>query len=283
MPEKEYPPYILRIHVGRRLLGLTDESDRKKYLRPRVPPPSEKIIEAYDRKLRLLDAGDRKALRLFDNGWLERWYSPYVDARVRRGGETRPAAVIAVYERLLKSALAAPSERRIRPLDTLSSPLPEHFVEYVDALIATGRSKDVLAAVETFRQHWDHNLGYGMLAQASQKAGDEAAALRYFEKAFSGGKTFPFTDDADRYAEILVRKGRAKEARSLLERLLRDLVKETRESEYASDRRQHEVHFQQRRAAYLRIFPRDGAQALAKAGIPETTRKRASSRKPGSN
>lgn len=51
-PLDAYDRLILRIHIGRQLLGFTDKPDRKKFLLPPPPPrPPEQVIRAFEKLL----------------------------------------------------------------------------------------------------------------------------------------------------------------------------------------------------------------------------------------
>lgn len=83
-----YDSIILKIHVGRYLLGFTEKPDRKKYLLPAEPPKSpEQIIAAYEKLLSEAQKAEgkkrQKAFRSY--GKLGQHFDLYVDALIRAG------------------------------------------------------------------------------------------------------------------------------------------------------------------------------------------------------
>lgn len=90
-PAGAYESVILKIHVGRHLLGFTGKSDRRKFLSSAKPPRSaEQIITAYERILAEAQrAADKKREEAFGGfGPIEKHFDQYVDA-LRREGRTQ--------------------------------------------------------------------------------------------------------------------------------------------------------------------------------------------------
>jgi hypothetical protein len=88
LPPDAYESVVLKIHVGRHLLGFVDKPDRKRYLAaPASPRPAEEIIAAY---LRLLsDAQQREGKGRKETfgsfGPLEKHFDAYANALVSAG------------------------------------------------------------------------------------------------------------------------------------------------------------------------------------------------------
>ena len=59
---------------------------------------------------------------------------------------------------------------------TTASAPGEKFDAYVDALVERGGEAEAPSLVETFRPHWDHNLGDGRLGAAAFRSGDDRLA-----------------------------------------------------------------------------------------------------------
>jgi len=93
-PEDALESVVLKVHVGRQLLGFTDKPDRKKFLSPPRPPrPPEQIIHAYEELLaEAQKAEGRKRKDAFGSfGAIGDHFGQYVDVLVQlgRAGEVR--------------------------------------------------------------------------------------------------------------------------------------------------------------------------------------------------
>ncbi len=83
-----YDGVILQIHIGRYLLGLTQQPDRKKYFAPPKPARApEQIIEAYQNLLaECQKASGKKRKRAFRTyGVLSNHFEKYIDALIQTG------------------------------------------------------------------------------------------------------------------------------------------------------------------------------------------------------
>jgi hypothetical protein len=99
-PEQSTQISMLKVHVGRRLLGFTGKPDRKKYLRPPTPPkPPEQIIAAYEKHLaKAREALGKKREEAFSyRGVVKRYFEEYLDALVKVGRGADPREVIQLF------------------------------------------------------------------------------------------------------------------------------------------------------------------------------------------
>ncbi|MBI2924615.1 MAG: HEAT repeat domain-containing protein [Verrucomicrobia bacterium] len=97
MPPDAFESVVLKIHVGRHLLGLVGKPDRRKYLAaPPTPKPTEEIIAAYLKLLSEAQKQEGKARKeAFDSfGPLGKHLEEYANALVRVGREKEIVAVI---------------------------------------------------------------------------------------------------------------------------------------------------------------------------------------------
>jgi len=271
LPPEERGETVLKIHLGRMLLGLPATGCRKDWLRPPAPRPREHVVAGYERLLSSFEevstSAETQARSAYD--LLNRHFEAYVAALVQMRGGSREDHLIAAYERLLRAARRAAlalGDGAFRA----SSALGQQFEPYVDALAALGRHADIRALVAFFAPLWEHNLGYGQLGSAAFKAGDLDSAEACFLKLKDGMEDWQRSDEMGLLAEIWCRKGRRAEARSLLLECLKGLVAQSR-GQTGSDRRLYEHWFQNQRGTFLKLFP-DGAAELAANGVPETTR-----------
>lgn len=100
MPPDVYESVVLKVHVGRQLLGFSEKPDRKKYLAaPVVPRLPNEIITAYTRLLsraqQLEGKARKEALKSFTP--VEKHFDAYVDALVSSG---RAAEIVSVIQLL---------------------------------------------------------------------------------------------------------------------------------------------------------------------------------------
>ncbi|NLS98208.1 MAG: hypothetical protein GXX96_39265 [Planctomycetaceae bacterium] len=268
-PDETHESVVLRIHVGRQLLGFQDPPDRKKHLvtdRPYRSP--QDYIAAYEKLLSEASesAAERQKELLGSWSLLARHFDGYVDALVEVDGDNKSDTVIRVYGRFLE--LAATADRSIRDEAYGShSVLGENFDKYVDALVSRERFADVVESIETFAPHWDHNLGYGRLGSAAFKAGNRKIAEPFLLKVREGRESYHRSEEMSMLAEIWHERGDVEKARELLADCLRKLVLAIKESKYNSDRKMFAEEFRHHRLTYLRLFPQ-GEKELAELGIP---------------
>jgi hypothetical protein len=97
MPLDAHESVVLKIHIGRHLLGFAEKPDRAKYLATPAPPkPAEKVVTSY---LMLLSDAQRQLGKAqkeaFDNfGPVGKYFEEYENALVRIGREKEIVATI---------------------------------------------------------------------------------------------------------------------------------------------------------------------------------------------
>ncbi len=259
------------LHVGRVLLGFNAEPDRQAWLRPpSAPRPAEQIVNVYERFLDKARSSSKAAENHFGMmGILRRNFTQYAAALATVRTLLPAAGTAAAYETLL--AAADPSAPWFDPklLDSFSA-LGENFEQYVDALIELHRQSEVPALIERFRGHWEHNLGYGKLGAAALKCGFDRLAEPFFIKLHAQLDEWFRSDSTEMLAEIWLRQGRRDDAHALLIDALKKLVASSGQAPDV-DRAHWEDRFQERRTAYLRLFPNSGEPTLRAHGIPSSS------------
>lgn len=268
-PEEGHESIILKIHVGRQLLGFAEQPDRKNYLvteRPRRDP--REILEAYERFM--AEAADctpeRQKELLGCWSLLSRHYDKYIEALAEVNGTDQAEAEVGVYRRFLE--LAERADESVRDaVHEEGSVLGRRFDRYVDALVTLDRSVEIAGALDLFAPHWDSNLGYSLLGGAAFKAGQRDVAEGYFMKLREEMEEYYSCEEMSWLAEIWHDRGEVEETRELLIDCLRKLVSEIEESKYNSDRKQYAEEYQHHRSTYLRLFA-NGEEELGAAGIP---------------
>ncbi len=266
----EMPPgtgdTVLKIHVGRQLLGFGVHEHREPYA-PEAPPKRDpqQTIAAYERLFNeaVQADGSRKALLLGMNDLLSRHFESYVDALAAVRGEDRAQTLVEVYDRFLQLAdLSQPPSE-----DLHDGVLLSHFSDYVDALLALGRTAEIEGLIASLEPHWDHNWGYGHLGTAAFKIGRRDLAEHLFLKLKSGLEDWRRSEELMLLFQIWHEAGQVAGARQLLLDALRAFVTEIQRSEYPTDRRKQANEFARRRAVYCQTFP-DGEAELERLGIP---------------
>lgn len=270
MPTGAPDKTVLMVHVGRRLLGFTQEPVRDRYLRRRPVPDPPHVIRAYEELLGRAASGppsERKRL-MSTGGALDAHFDAYAKARSAALGGAQAAHVAEAYERILGIARLADGTSAAGTFDS-SGALGNHFEAAVDAWIELGRAASVRAAIDLFAPHWQHNSGYGTLGAAAFRAGLDELAEAFLLRLKAGYKDWRRSKEMSLLAELWHRRGRSEEARALLFDCLVGLLGESRRAK-GSDRRLFEEWFQTHRRTFLRLFP-EAADELARRGIPACT------------
>jgi hypothetical protein len=262
---------VVMVHVGRVLLGFTDEPDRRRFFRPAAPPRApEQIISAYERILDKARTDPKQAKRLLGgSSMLGTAFPDYVDALSASRSQSLAACTCAAYESLLGAAALAEAPLQGEELDCFS-PLGQAFETYVDALIELNRHAHVPTLLEKFRPHWDHNLGFGKLGSAAFKSGHDQIAESFIVRLRHSLKDWYRCEEIGFLAEIWTKQGRSDEAHTLLIDALKSLQEQSRTAT-GSDRASFEEWFQTRRATYLQLFPGRGENELRRHGIASST------------
>ena len=275
-PKDEQPWFtdeltILKLHVGRLLLGFEDQPDRKAWLeRKYFQRRPEEIVAIYERLMaEIPDAEEERREELMDSeGPLAKHFEQYIAALLITRGGSRGENVIATIEQMLRlqwkdgeSAFWGPGE------------VAAHFDTYVQALFSSGRESDAIAAIKLCLKHHPSYFSDDEIV----RFGSEAYQARRLEVA-----ELWFEYAADRYfdwwyrqrhvsqlAEILLQRGEQARAKSALIDCLKMLSSDIRDAESEQERAELLECYRYQRAAYLRLFP-DGAEELNQKKLPET-------------
>ena len=267
MPKDECPKTVLKLHVGRRLLGFRQEPDRKRFLQERTILPPEQIERVYEQLL--VDAEQGSAARREDllgcRGLLSNHLDAYIDAKSSLRGGDKTRNLVYCYERFLRIIRQHPEESP-KLLDSFAV-LGKGFEQYVNALVEAGRQTEITPLIELFTPNFQHNLGYGLLATAAFKAGRDDLTEKFCMLLKEGSEDWQRSEEMSYLAEIWHRQGKSNQAQALLLECLTKMFEEGREAE-GSDRRLFEEWFQNHRKTFVRLFP---GEPLDRHGIPDTT------------
>ncbi|QDU75419.1 hypothetical protein Pan97_24510 [Bremerella volcania] len=269
-PSDVHESVILKIHVGRQLLGFNDQPDRKSFLVEETPSRSpEEYLAAYEKLLDdAVDAGCPHQKKLLGNhSLLASHFERYIDLLVETKKVDRHEAIIQAYQRLLTAAQHASETVQEEAFDSFGI-LGVSFDAYVDALKSQNHEAEIAATIEVFEPHWQHNLGYGRLGSAAYLAGQYDVAEPFFLNIRDGMDSYYRSETMSMLAEIWHQRGETKAASDLLIDCLKQNRTDFQESEYLSDRQMFAESYQGHRATYLRLFS-DGEEELAKEGLPD--------------
>lgn len=258
---------ILEIHVGRRLLGLGDCSNRKRYL-PSSQPQREpaQTVAAYEELLERAKGADPDLMVELIDGPLSLHFDRYVEALASISNSSVSQTLVEVYVRFVQIAKTTDEGTRSRLYGSLCL-LSSSFSEVVDALVALGRKGEISGLIDRFATYWDHNSGYRSLGTAAFKSGQLNLAEAYFVKLLKGLPDYYRCDEMALLAQIWHDQGQAERARELLLDCMQKLLAAIRESKYNDTRRLCASVFQSHRAAYARLFP-DTIVELSSLGLP---------------
>jgi hypothetical protein len=262
---------VLRIHVGRHLLGLTRTVDRRSYLSGESPQRDPKqIIAAYEKLLAIAESAptDQQARMLAEGGPLGNHFDAYTAARAAVTNVSRSVASKNLFQRFLAIWRKADESIRGKLIDVFSV-LGRHFDSQIDILVSDGAIDEVVELIGMFAPYWRHNLGYRKLGSAAFKAGQRGMAEEYFLSLREGLKSYHRAEEMSMLAEIWFDRGEQARAADLLVDCMTGLIREIQGSKYNSDRETFAAEYQHHRSTYLRLFP-DGQSALTAKELPDS-------------
>jgi hypothetical protein len=273
MPAGNSGRTVLMLHVGRVLLGFTDEPDRRKFLRrPAAGRPAEQTVAAYERLLNRARSSLTDAEELLESGSvLATAMGDYVTALASLRSQPEAVCACEAYESLLATAASARSLPKYNLLEEFSPLARRNFDRYADALIALNRQTDVLKLIESFRRRWDDHRGYATLGAAAFRSGHDRLAEGFLSQLRDTGGNWCQNNEMSFLAEIWHREGRLEEANALLIAAMKGAAELCRKTIDREVRAMHEETFQFFRSTYLRLFAERGEEALRHHGIPTTT------------
>ncbi|HEY2415543.1 MAG TPA: hypothetical protein VGI40_25095 [Pirellulaceae bacterium] len=217
------------------------------------------------------ESGDQPRRKKLLGDWkspILKHFERYVDSKSVVGGNGRAEALVAAYERYLRAVRNLDDESKKKALDEMRSPLKEHFIAYVDALVAANRPHEIETLLGFFDPVWEH--GSRLLGTAAYKIRKYDLAEQYFLNLKDGLDDYCRSEEMSLLAEIWVKKGKTSDAQELLVDCLKRLQVMIDESKYSSDQQMHESEFQHHRGTFLRLFPSLGQAELSKHGVRES-------------
>jgi hypothetical protein len=241
---------ILRIHLGRQLLGFNDASDREKYLQVvEEELDCEHVVQVFEHLLGELKTGDTNRINFLLNRdrAIQQHLDDYLVAKVAISSATRDEVFAKVYEHILTAASRL-SEAQQREVYDSFSILGQGFKEYTEILDRLDKRQQIKELVGTFAPYWNHNLGYSCLGNAAFRAKDWELAEIYFLKLKEGMKSYVRCEEMSLLASIWHSRSETEQAKSLILECLTGTLSEIKESKYESDRKifadEYKFHYQ---------------------------------------
>ncbi len=234
-PEESTARTILRLHVGRQLLGFApvDARQLRDVQRREIAP--ETVVSEYEQWLEELPgaSAERRAAMLVGYGELDRHFDRYVASKAKLTNQTKEAVYVATYDSLLELAQQGDAADRVKSLDALTV-VGEKFEGYVECIAANDPQR-VAELIDFFEPYWDHSLGRSYLAKAAWQVGLREEARRILEPHIQSGENVYSGEDSRMLAEIWHDAGRVDEARELLSKSsanLQEAIDELTDSEF---------------------------------------------------
>ncbi len=277
-PKEEQPDShdetVLRLHIGRILLGFEDQPDRQRYLAqwPASPPlpPSEKFLPAYQQALQRLaqyakgelpppkDTMDRWHLANELKYKLKTFFPRYVELESRRSGRPQAEVLCQVYQYIWRHTRRLPKDMARELDDALYTLLGQ----YVRAQQERGRKREALRYVAWFAARCDLPGRHVELAHHFRRLGKHKRAVWHLEQAYQQ------IDSPGSIQELVVlarhyhRRGQSQKAQELLRRCIRDAGRQLREASCFSGARWAGRRLRLFRRVYRELFPPSGPGAV---------------------
>lgn len=218
-PEATTAQSIMRLHIGRQLLGFPAVEVRQLRVAEHRELAPETVVSEYEKWLgELPGASDEQRLDMLGSygglNKLNRHFDKYVAAKASLTNLTQEAVYVDTYERLLEAAQRGDAAQRVETLDAFAV-VGEKFPGYVSC-IAAEEPQRVAKLIDLFEPYWDHYLGRRYLAKAALQAGLRDEAQRILESHIDDDDNIFSNENTQILAEIWVDTGKVDEARELL-------------------------------------------------------------------
>ena len=254
-PELTSSVTILKIHVGRSMLGFTEPTDRVGFLNSsQQQRDPQRLVDGYELLIEEALQGTRDVRQQTFGAFspLTRFHGNYIAALVSITGRPETELRIAFYRRIKSCVERCPVSLQAELTDKLSV-LGRLFRDYVNALFEQGKLAEIDSIREYFAVRWNSLMEAGDLGFAALRCGHNDLAEQYFLRVFREGDYHRWECMSD-LAAIWFQRGEVERADALLIDCMRKLVGEIERSSYKTDRDTYYVEYQHHRATYLRLF-----------------------------
>ncbi|MEZ6151041.1 MAG: hypothetical protein R3C09_13045 [Pirellulaceae bacterium] len=266
-PQSQFPEattalFVLRLHIGRQLLGFPAVEVRQLRAVEHRELAPETVVSEYENWLgELPGASDEQRLDMLGSygelSKLNRHFDKYVAAKASLTNQTQEAVYVDTYERLLEAAQRGDVTQRVETLDAFAV-VGEKFPDYINCIAAEDPQR-VAKLIDLFEPYWDHYLGRRYLAKAAVQAGLRDEAQRILEPHVDDDDNIFGNENTQILAEIWVDTGRVDEARELLSKAnkrIQDELSGPDIAEYGEEFVEElRLGLKQNQELYQRLFP----------------------------
>lgn len=259
------PEWVLRIHVGRRILGLTDPPDRLTRLtlgRGNSRDFVNRVRGAFDR----VRTDPVLAKRFFDSFLFQGLLRYVHDKQICEPSRTRSECYAESYEEvaILAQEIDAAHGTSFAS-DRWSYNL---FDDYINALHEQGEYERIRQRIIQFRPHWPHNFGRSCLGHAAYLSGDIALAKEILEefRDLSEG-IWPNFDVTVTLAKIYVTENQEEHAKEILIEAMKIMDDKFQKANSPHDSKYYSELLESRAEAFVELFPESGVAYLQSQGI----------------
>lgn len=282
MPEDESSDSVLRIHIGRKLLGMfpLDEAARldtsrlrcKQLARTKPPEiPPQQVVEVYERLLAKLSDPPSFERRNLVTDWsspLVKHADDYAQAKHVTGQIPEHVTLFEVLNRITNVADTLSPKDRAEAFDEYSS-VATVFDLYDESLPENVDREQSRSMLSRLQSNWQSESGQARLGRFAAHSGNDDLALQWLSQLDYGDGEY-WTDEAYAYAEVLCRADRQPEARSILLDQLKAFARAAEEDRsWFEDDDESVDDFDRMRKAYVDMAGGDLSD-LDAAGIPES-------------
>lgn len=258
-PKDEQPKYspeflVLKMHIGRRLLGFEiNESKRKEYLsKLPIEPSPENFVKVFEEKLTLLKKNNPT---VEEYALLGKHFEKYCEHKSKITKIKYSKIFISTFEKLYLMLKNAPDKIKEEHFDNYGA-VGRNLISYLELLVAAGRSDEIKELMKFFEPYFDHNLGYGLFGNAAFMAKDFELSEYYLTKLHNDPNCYN-NDKIFILAKIWKNKGlKQKSQKIYLDKIKLD-YKEILEATYESDRDLFIKVYKESLKAYQKEFPEE--------------------------
>ncbi len=256
-PNDTYDSMILRIHIGRQLLGFSPTEDRKRYLCSITSTKDRKqIITAYQRLMSEASTGslERRNELLCGRSPLTKHFKRYIDALSTERQTPYGETFIAVYSDFATIVENSSEDVQIKAYSRLSL-LADLFLDFIDELLKANQKDEAAKWIKSFEKKWNSLFGYSVLGLAWFRCGNLVAAEQELIKICDDIDDYCHRDEVGTLAAIWCQVGKSIRARELLADCLGRLHDMIVASQEEWDKKVYFLQYKQFRSVFRQLFP----------------------------
>jgi len=229
-PERTGSSTILKIHIGRELLGFKTPVNRKDFLKPSAPIDKNRWLEKFHQVIeQAAMLSPEKQIELFEE--IESpHFETYLSYAEEIQGKQKDSAILDVFPRLLDIVRRADEPLGKELMRSYRSPLVKYLPDYVLALVNSNRVTEAEEFLEFISPYMADRDGYALIGLSAYRAKlvdlAEFNLMRLVENDRSGKRNFDRYEEMESLVRIWLGKGKKDIARDLLLKCLKKSVEE---------------------------------------------------------